>query len=552
VRLFRGLSPKEAVRGATGVRHTAELDRVLALPRRDFDLDEVRVALTEHMRTPQGEQEFWPDQALFLNDLFECRGAFANMRVGAGKTLAALVASTLLKLPTVLLVPSELVDKTEDEAKDYAKHWDFEMPELLGYGMLSHKDHAEDLVDMKPKMIVADEGQHLFNLADAACARRVRDYLYTDGVRNDCIFAVLSGTLVDVSLLNYHHLMLWALGPERMPLPADPEVAIAWAQALDPEPPMSKGRLKVGALKVFGPTPAKANTAIGKFIGATPGCIYTKGKGIGTSLQIRAWYPSRSPAVIRKTIDEVLRTRKRPDGLDLDDTEVGRVISQLHLGFYLYWKPAAPKPWLKARKEWYGYGRRVKSKDFGGLDSMARIEEAIEAEGLEIRELQAWQAIRDEYKPNVMVQWLSDVVLQSAVGYARQQPNCVVWSSYRCVGRRLQELGLPHFGKGGKGPGGLSIDKTKDMHISASIQANHKGRNLQYQFNHSLVLNPPGSARMCEQLIGRTHRERQKASTVYIHVLASRDMKKVLRDSEHLSRVGRFKSKLTIADWVGF
>ena len=279
--------------------------------------------------------------------------------------------------------------------------------------------------------------------------------------------------------------------------------------------------------------------------------VYTKGKGIGTSLQLRAWYPSRPNAVIRDTVAKVRRTRKRPDGVDLDDNDVGRVVSQLHLGFYLHWDPPAPKPWLKARKEWYGYCRRVLAKEYGALDSIARIEQAIWEQGVKIRELENWNAVRQTFRMNAVPVWLDTTVLEQAVVFAKQQPNCIVWSRFRCVGIKLQELGLPHFGEGGHGPDGARIQVTEDIHISASIQANSIGRNLQ-RFSHNLVLTPLANAKGWEQLLGRTHREGQKAHTVYTHVLASRDMTMVLKEARHLGRVGGFKPKLSIADWVGF
>ena len=546
MRLFKRL---DSVGEVNGVRHTDELDRVLALPRRDLDLEEVRVALTQHMRTPSGEQELWDEQALFLNDLFECRGAFAHLPVGEGKSLPSLLAGTLLELSTVLLVPSELIPKTEWEAQEYAKHWEFEMPEVIGYGMLSHKDHADDLTKAAPQMILADEvAPHLFNRG-SACTRRVAEYLTANP---ETVFAALSGTLINPSLLKYHHLMRWSLGKERMPLPATEEVALGWAQALDPEPPMSKARLTLGALTVFGSTRAKANTALGKHMGETPGVIYTKGKSISASLQIIAWYPKRPPEVVREAIQTVMKTRKRPDGMDLDDTEVGQVVACLHLGFYLFWLEEAPRPWLKARKEWYAYCRRVLAKEYGGIDSIARIEDAIEAEEVEIRELKNWQEVRKSFKPVPTAEWLSTSVLEEAAAFAQRLPNCVVWSRYRCVGKQLEAFGLPHFGKKGLGPGGVAIEKTTAKHISASIRANSTGRNLQFQFNHSLVLTPMANEHGWEQLIGREHRKGQKADTVYTHVLASRDMKKVLTDARHLERVSRSQRKLNIADWIGF
>lgn len=531
-----------------GVRHSSELDRILRLPRRDPIKPAVQQALTEYLKTPEGTQKLRPAQVMFLKDLFEHRGVFANMRVGSGKTLPTLVAGTLLELPTVLLVPSELVDKTKEEATDdYAPHWDFEMPKVLGYGMLSHKNHARDLFKLRPKLLLADEAQYLFN-PEAACTVRVGEYLE---YYPDTVFAALSGSLIDPSLMRYHHLMLWSVGARGMPLPADYKVAVAWAQALDPEPPEGKPRIDLGALRVFGDDRDEANAMLGECMAATPGVVYTRGKGIKASLRVCAWKPKRLAKEVLKTIAEVRSTKKRPDGVDLDDAEVGLVCSQLENGFYLHWEPEGPPEWMKARKEWYQYWRRVVRKRFPGLDSMARVEDAIDTEQLEIRELEAWREVRSSFKPRSVAVWMTKSVMEEAAAFALAQPTCVVWTRYKCMGRALEKLGLPHFGRKGIGPDGTSIQRTKAKHISASIRANSTGRNLQ-RYGHALLLNPFSEVRGFEQTIGRHHREGTKYDTVYFHVHNTKDMRRVLRKAKHLGRVGGFDPKLSIADYVGF
>ena len=98
---------------------------------------------------------------------------------------------------TVLLVPSELVSKTISEAEEYLEHWDFQLPEIIGYGTLSHRAHADALEKANPEMIIADEGHALGNL-ESACTARVGNFL---APRPDCVFGVLGGSLMGESLL---------------------------------------------------------------------------------------------------------------------------------------------------------------------------------------------------------------------------------------------------------------------------------------------------------------------------------------------------------------
>lgn len=78
----------QALVDTQGVQYTAELQRVLSIPRRLWSEEDThRLAgwLTTHLRTPGGTQVLRPVQAVALWELSQARGLFGIIRVGAGK-----------------------------------------------------------------------------------------------------------------------------------------------------------------------------------------------------------------------------------------------------------------------------------------------------------------------------------------------------------------------------------------------------------------------------------------------------------------------------------
>src|SRR5262245_65169047 len=98
------------------VRATAEVARILALPRRDPSASEVTDELTGLLRTSRGTMRLRPVQALALHDLGVYGGAFCPIGVGEGKTLITLLAPYVLEAQRpLLLLPAALIEKTERE-----------------------------------------------------------------------------------------------------------------------------------------------------------------------------------------------------------------------------------------------------------------------------------------------------------------------------------------------------------------------------------------------------------------------------------------------------
>jgi hypothetical protein len=536
---------------------STELDRILALPRRDDDRDvsEVVRLLTEHLRTPTGTQVLWPEQALALVDLHDYLGLFAPITVGRGKSLITLLAGTVLKAKrTVLLVPKSLVRKTETEALEYAKHWRITMPTILGYEMLSHKNHVEDLERLRPDLLLADEAHKLRNV-NVACTRRVGRYLHD---HPKTVFASMSGTLIGRSLVHYQHLLNATHG-DRSPLPRTMAETKRWAQAIDEEPPNDLDiRLDVGALSVFGTTHDEARVGLSRWIRDTPGVVASTGTDVDASIQISRWCPS-VPAECQRLIDAVANPEPgmghtRPDGFEIREAEVTNCLSQLALGFFYIWDPLPPEEWLTARKEWYRFVRETVEEKIPGLDTEATIKVALGTMDQPCPELQAWEAVRKSFEPNKVPIWVDKDVLRQAAAFADDTDGCVIWSRYRAVGEAFAEMNIPHFGEGGVDQNGVPIEQTQQTVVSASIAANATGRNLQ-RWYRALALTVSSNAEIWEQKIGRMHREGQRADTVLISVIQATDaharaLEAARKHAEHLRKMSGTDKKLLLADWL--
>lgn len=143
------------------VQNTAELRRILGLPRRSLtdDYSSLAAEMTEVLRQPNGKQTLRSVQALALHDIGTCDGGFLPVGVGEGKTLVSLLAAYVLdaKKP-ILLLPASLIEKTHRERARAEEHW--LVPNhirLFSYDMLGRAQSAEELEIYKPDLIICDE-----------------------------------------------------------------------------------------------------------------------------------------------------------------------------------------------------------------------------------------------------------------------------------------------------------------------------------------------------------------------------------------------------------
>jgi len=480
-----------------------DLQRIVKLKRRKYQ--DFSAEVTELLKLPCGTMTLREAQARALLEAYEQRGLLAPIRVGGGKTLITLLLATILEADkTVLMVPSALRERTYEEINEMRKHWEIRVPHVLGYETLGHPHHADDLANFKPDLIVADEC-HRLRFRSSAVTRRVERYIRA---APETVFCGLSGTAQGEKLESYRHLAMWALG-KNSPLPLDIEVVKTWDQALNPD--HGSAPTDVGALaKHFGRD--YTNAALGKWIRDTPGVVSTKAVGCKASIEISRW---DAPEVCVDEIRNVMAQDERPDGTPLTPPESVDVRCQLALGFWYRWDPLPPEHWMNARRDWCRFVREVlEDEDNDTWDSESQVAAA------HPREAAHWLAVKPSFKIQTSPVWLDHAVMTEAIRATAEHPT-IVWSKYRAVGECLGKL-MQHYGKNGRSQAGQHIEKDPGTGtISASMRSCGVGMNLQ-QFNRNLLLCPSPNAELLEQLIGRTHREGQRADTIRMRWIRSR------------------------------
>ena len=533
-----------------GVPDSPEVQRVRALPRAAEPTQEELDELHALVQLPSCQERLRSAQARALLELLLMGSLFAPLQVGAGKTLVSLIAPLVLGCSNaLLLVPASLRDKTKRDCEDYKRRgWRVELPTIRGYEEMALESRADELDKLDPDLVIADEAHKLRNL-DAAVTRRLERWL---AEHPEVPLVLMSGTLISTQLVRWHHLVEWTHGPERMPLPASRDECALWGQALDEPPKDSLGpSLELGALSWTGGREGFAKHVLG-----TPGIVGTTTQEVGASIEVRAWRPPRSSAEVREAMRLVKEEGTRPDGELLSDSEMIDCLQQLALGFYYVWDPPPPEGWREARSEWLDVVSTYKRMRRPGLDTELQIKNHLRNfvdRPQDRAVLDAWEEAQRRYKPPRKAVWLDDSVLRSAMEHACKH-NALVWHTYKAVGDRFEQLGLKHFGEGGYDRRGLYIEDHNGP-ASLSRKANCEGKNLQFKWNHNLVLTVTPNPEPWEQLIGRTHRSGQRADAIYVDVNQQLDyhvqaLARARSGAEHLSKMTKNKQKLALATWA--
>lgn len=566
--------------GRHAVKRTPELDRILALPRRNWEHDAAALArdVTAALRTATGTMSLFPIQAAALHDAYACRGLVGGLAVGEGKTLLSLLLPYVLEADRPLLVlPAKLIEKTKRERAEYEKH--FHVPrhtKLESYERLGRVSGKQDLTNYAPDLLIFDEAHKLKNIKDAAVARRVKRYIEDRrrppdvrapedaAPRGPLSVVILSGTLTRRSIRDYEHLVRWAL-PGGCPLPERWTEIEDWANALDFLDGREHARVSPGALYAFiGPgddaprddgTPADELTivrrAYARRLTETPGVVSSRTTELGTSLQIGAL--EHTPSATIDQAFETLRTAwMLPDGWELiDGAAVWAHARQIALGFYYVWDPRPPRPWIEARLNWTRFAReRIKASR---APKVYDSEHDVALNFPNAPELLAWRAIKDTFTPNQVPVWLCPSALEAAAAWADAHPRGIVWVEHRAFGEALERLtDIPYFSEMGCDARGRYIEDASGP-VIASIKGNRDGRNLQHRWQDNLVTASPSAGLDYEQLLGRTHRTGQKADEVTADVFLgcvenARAFEKARITARYEADSTRQKYKLCYAD----
>jgi len=526
--------------------------RIAALPRRVWDADRDLLQnlvelLTEELKTPGGAMRLHPIQAYALHDIALFEGAFLPIGVGQGKSLISLLAPVVLDAERpVLFVPAALRDQTFDHVlPQMRKHWGLH-PRLrvVGYSELSLAKNARMLEDLDPDLIVLDECHSVKAKTAGRTKRLVR--WFREHPETRCV--AMSGTVSHRSLKDFAHIAQWCLG-DGTPLPAKWTELSDWADAID-EVKDDELRMAPGALQEFCADGENVRQGFRRRLVETPGVVASSEDQLGTSLRIEAFRGLKIPPKVWGMIEDMRETWTTPNGdIITEAVELWRHIRELALGFWYRWIPAPPKEWLDARREWKKYVRETLKHNRRNLDTELQVWNECSHDPDRSLEWLRWSAVKDSFRPNTVAEWVDYFALDAAIDWMERDGG-IVWTEHRAFGELLGKRCRWTY----HGAGDSRILTTDDPAIIASISAHGQGKNLQ-RYSRNLVVAPPTSGKVWEQLLGRTHRQGQEADEVvcevFLHVDELRSSFDQARaDARYLEDTFGNQQKLNYADIV--
>lgn len=531
------------------VTRTIEFSRIEALPRRTLD---VRVAeewadfLTPLLLDPAAPPgaRLRPWQAMAIHECVEQRGLVAGLTVGQGKTLLAWLLCVVLDAKRPIYVcPAALVDKTWADFNSYLGVWRSPRvpPRVITREELALEKNADLLERLRPDLVIPDEADMLSH-AERGAPSRLDRYRVAHQDRdgpNGVVYATMTGTLTRQTIMGYWHLVCWGL-LEDAPVPLGHSEARVWASALDESTRNPGSRPSPGPL---GATLSAARRWYQRRLVETPGVVIVDEDSAGDVPLVIRQRLARECPIMNEAYDHFLRDFVTPGGIDVAigfGQEGGRVESnplsrwsldgQIGTGVVGYYDPEPPDEWRAARRNVAKFVRDTialsqrrarRGKRGRAFDTEAQVLRANPC-APEVVEWLAWKPCFDPRKATKH-RWFADSTVLSALDWLAEDPSPgIVWCGSVPFGKRLAErAGLPYYGRKGRTVDGQGLHTASpERSLVASWQANHRGFNLQ-SWGRALIVLPPQSAKLLEQIIGRMHRAGREGEVVFDVLITS-------------------------------
>lgn len=477
--------------------------------------------LTHILKTPMGTMNLRPIQNRALITARDAGGLLGIIGCGHGKTLVTLLLSRVLKVHrAVLLLPATLIDKTQVEAGEYSKHFNFIMPTLISYERLSRENGLQALKEYNPELIICDEAHKLKSLSSTR-TRRLGKYLYN---HPDCKFVVMSGTLYNKTISDFAHLADWAL-EEYSPVPRNTRDVTALDKLLTGE----ADRFEYATFNRW-LNGRKPREALYQTLSTARGVVITEEEQVKSSLRLEM-IELKLPDELKNAInlcfnDGVVEGLEKYIDRDIlsesdhlwenDDAFALRALAQVTMGcLYVWeWEGKRDEQWLSARRNWARALRKLLEYQ-DELDSPALIFNRFDELDDDLKDLfqtarEQWIEVKDRNAPPTAQHWISDYFIEAICKLVKRTSEpVIIWVDLQAVGERIATaLDVPYLGAGATIP---------DTAITCvmSVKAHATGKNLQ-RWSRNIIAHPIADPSTYEQLIARTHRTGQQADEVTV------------------------------------
>ena len=472
-------------------------------------------------------QTLRPIQAAALAEGERLGGVFVGARVGGGKTGVAALLPVLWAArgyhKPLILTSGAMRAETEAAFAAMRVNWlVVRNYQIESYSKLTRANNADYLDRYRPDVIICDEADALRRLKDASVPRRLARYR---DAQPHVRFAFMSGTFHKSGLLDYAHMLHWALGAAS-PLPTDAGELTQWSQAIDEGDGWGLRALhgKYGCPEDWQAAKAWFRARLHSW----PGVVISDDYYSGSRVELDIVHAD--PGLENEY--ERLRTYwERPDGWALADASqddaganlaaaasVWAVARQMSLGFFYACDPTPPPEWSQARRAYFRLVREAIAS--GGCDTELQVRQACAAANAPPQEYLEWEALKNTFTPTSVPVWLDDSALRYAEAWGRQAPG-LIWCEHTAFAIELaQRTGWEYYGAGGLCGDKHARDASTAYPIILSRQANYRGRNLQ-AWSRNLIMCPLAAARDVEQLFGRTQRDGQLSDVVHFTVYVS-------------------------------
>ena len=495
------------------------------------------------------------DQVDCLWQLWESEGLVASMGVGLGKSLVSLIAASVCGCSRpVIAVKPNLVENLRAQYALWSPFFRIVPFEILKYSTLS--TNPKILWDLAPDILICDEAQALKHMGSA---RAIRGLSYIVEFPKTKV-VVMSGTITTSSVLDYAHLAEAALR-DNSPVPAyDSPMCGAWARVLGARPDaFGDDFTAVRPLISKYPNNEKNFTdrgreAMRQHLVGTRGVVMTNRSSCDASLDITVVPdPQPPPAIVQLQIAATVDCVD-PDGKGISQVEQDLVCNQLQYGFWyrkIWNSPDDEEEWRLASSAWnQAVNKYLTNHATPGLDSPALLRDAVIAGKF-------GPAILDVYERYEKVShvayhlepvWVWDGWVESQLSWLdKHKGPAILWYMSRAVGRRIAERFPVYDGAVG--------DFSTAHKCGMSIAAMREGHNLQ-AWSKQRACQFPTDPGWWQQLLGRTHRQGQRADEVFCDVVVNTQklrakLKRAIEGARYIEKTTGERQRLTLATIIG-